>query len=307
MITVAAVWFLMGLIVIIGMLVLAILKQIKWKAFGISTSIYIVVLFFLFVIVGSQPTTNNTKNSKSSSELASTAKIFKLIYNDDEDYSDEIHFESNKDGKYIVKVKGLHNGKIKLANKDDSEEKFQTRTYKIKKGQTLKIPIQLKGDDLVHNFEITDNNDNSKDFSIYNNSEKANSIADSMSANESSSSSITNYQQVRYDDLARHSKKMNGKDISITGSIIQVEHEDGMYMLLVAMNGDPDQTVMVAVDKSDKPKNGDMVKNDLVTIQGTAGGKQKYTTVMGDDNEVPYIDCNEVIQDQGKAPDDYGD
>ena len=143
MITVAAVWFLVGLIVIIGMLVLAILKQIKWKAFGISTSIYIVVLFFLFVIVGSQPTSNNTKSSKSSSELASTAKIFKLVYNDDEDYSDEIHFESNKDGKYIVKVKGLHNGKIKLANKDDSEEKFQTRTYKIKKGQTLKIPIQL--------------------------------------------------------------------------------------------------------------------------------------------------------------------
>lgn len=236
MITVAAVWFLVGLIVIIGMLILAILKQIKWKAFGISTSIYIVVLFFLFVIVGSHPTSNNTKSSKSSSELASTAKVFKLVYNDDEDYSDEIHFESNKDGKYVIKVKGLHDGKIKLANKDDSEDKFKTRTYKIKKGQTLKIPIQLKGDDLVHDFEITDNNDNSKTFSIYNNSNAANSIADSMSTSESLEDQ-PNSASGSYDDSLK--ARMKNWNNSSDGDAIHVSKvwQDG-HTTFVAVNED---------------------------------------------------------------------
>lgn len=46
----------------------------------------------------------------------------------------------------------------------------------------------MKSDDLVHDFKLKDSNDNSKKFSIYNDSDSANSIMNSMSASESSES-----------------------------------------------------------------------------------------------------------------------
>lgn len=221
---------------------------------------------------------------------------------------DDIKLNSNGDGTITFSGKTNPNAKVTIERQSDFKD------YKVKAdangnySKTITLSKKAKKSEYSISSKVSGKDDSAEsDFLVINKGYGSSSTASSSSSSqEASSSSTTNYQQVSYDDLARHSKKMNGKDVSITGSIIQVEHEDGMYMLLVAMNGDPDQTVMVAVAKSDKPNNGDMVKNDLVTIQGTAGGKQKYTTVMGDDNDVPYIDCNEVIQDQGKAPDDYG-
>lgn len=184
MIAFTAIWLLLGLIAILVLLALAIKKKFKWNLFGLALAIYLLLSFIFLVVAGSSSPTNSAKESNQSSQQ-STARIFKLMYSDDEDYNNEIHFETNKDGKYTVKIKGLQNGKVKLKNADDSQEKFKTQTFTIKKGQTLKIPITLKSDDLVHDFELEDSNDNTKAFSIYNNSDAANSIADSMSNSES--------------------------------------------------------------------------------------------------------------------------
>lgn len=162
------------------------------------------------VVAGSPSSTNFAKESNQSSQQ-STARIFKLIYSDDDDYNGEIHFDSNKDGKYTVKIKGLQNGKVKLKNADDSQEKFKTQTFNIKKGQTLRIPIILKGDDLVHDFELEDSNDNTKDFSIYNNSDTANSIADSIS--ESDKEDNSNNSEGK-SSTETNKKYKNGKDVA---------------------------------------------------------------------------------------------
>ncbi|MFR5007980.1 MAG: hypothetical protein ACLUB8_01135 [Limosilactobacillus vaginalis] len=202
MIAFTAIWLLLGLIAILALLTLAIKKKIKWNFFGLALAIYLLLSFIFLIVAGSPSSMNSAKESNQSSQQ-SMARIFKLIYSDDDDYNGEIHFDSNKDGKYTVKIKGLQNGKVKLKNADDSQEKFKTQTFTIKKGQTLKIPITLKSDDLVHDFELEDSNGNKKDFSVYNNSDIANSIADSMSEsnkedksnnNESESSTNDSYQ-----------------------------------------------------------------------------------------------------------------
>lgn len=187
MIAFTAIWLLLGLIAILVLLTLAIKKKFKWNFFGLTLAIYLLLSFIFLVVAGLPSSTNSAKESNQSSQQ-STVRIFKLIYSDDDDYNGEIHFDSNKDGKYTVKIKGLQNGKVKLKNADDSQEKFKTQTFTIKKGQTLKIPITLKSDDLVHDFKLEDSNDNSKKFSIYNDSDSANSIMNSMSASESSES-----------------------------------------------------------------------------------------------------------------------
>lgn len=159
------------------------------------------------------------------------------MYSDDEYFDDEIHFETNKNGKYIVKVKGLRDGKIKLANENDSEKKFKTKTYKIKKGQTLKIPIQLKNNDFVHEFEITDNHDNSKDFSIYNNSDGTNSIMSSMDASESSERANKSSNDDSYQ--ASLDKRKDNWNNSPDGDAIHVSKvwQDG-HTAFVAVNED---------------------------------------------------------------------
>lgn len=185
MIAFTSIWLLLGLIAILVLLTLAIEKKLKWNFFGLALAIYLLSSFIFLVVSGSPSTT--TKNSSQLSKQ-STARIFKLVYSDDNDYDGEIHFDSNRNGKYIVEIKGLQNGKVKLKNADNSQKEFKTQTFNIKKGQIIKVPITLKGDDLVHDFKLEDNNENTKKFSIYNNSDAANSIADSMSDSESSKS-----------------------------------------------------------------------------------------------------------------------
>ncbi|MEE6636134.1 hypothetical protein [Limosilactobacillus pontis] len=115
------------------------------------------------------------------------------------------------------------------------------------------------------------------------------------------------YEQVTYDNLARNSNDWKGKGVTLTGEVIDTDKEDGEYELLVAVNGDTDQIVMVDARKDDKPANGDIIENDLVTVKGVADGKKSYTTVMGSDENVPYVKTTAQVDDQGKASDDYGD
>lgn len=139
-----------------------------------------------------------------------------------------------------------------------------------------------------------------------NSSSSSESSSKSSSASENSSSEI-NYEQTNYDNLARHSEDWKGRHVSLTGQVTDVDKSDGNYELLVAINGDPDQLVMVRADKSYKPTSGEILEDDLVTIKGVASGRKTYETVMAGDNTVPLIRVTTTIDDQGKAPEDYGE
>ena len=187
MLALTIIWLLVGLFVMIAMLVQSFRKHLSWKKTGISALIYVVVSILLLIVVGSEPDSTQT-----ASQSQNDAKIYKLIYNDDEDYDDEIKFDSDKQGQYTLKIKGLQNGTVTIKNDDDSEESFKPVKVKVKKGKISKYTIKLADSDLVHDFVITDKNDHNKKFEVYNNSDAANSSMSSMrSASESSSSTST--------------------------------------------------------------------------------------------------------------------
>ena len=187
MLALTIIWLLVGLFAMITMLVQSFRKHLSWKKTGISALIYVVVSILLLIVVGSEPDSTQT-----ASQSQNDAKIYKLIYNDDEDYDDEIKFDSDKQGQYTLKIKGLQNGTVTIKNDDDSEESFKPVKVKVKKGKISKYTIKLADSDLVHDFVITDKNDHNKKFEVYNNSDAANSSMSSMrSASESSSSTST--------------------------------------------------------------------------------------------------------------------
>lgn len=187
MLALTVIWLIVGLLAMIAMLVQSFRKHLSWKKTGISALIYVVVSILLLIVVGSEPDSTQT-----ASRSQSDAKIYKLMYNDDENYDDEIKFDSDKQGQYTLKIKGLQNGTVTIKNDDDSEESFKPVKVKVKKGKISKYTIKLADSDLVHDFVITDKNDHNKKFEVYNNSDAANSSMSSMrSASESSSSTST--------------------------------------------------------------------------------------------------------------------
>lgn len=187
MLALTVIWLIVGLLAMIVMLILSLCKRMAWKKTGTSALIYVVVSVLLLIVVGSEPDSTQT-----ASRSQSDAKIYKLMYNDDEDYDDEIKFDSDKQGQYTLKIKGLQNGTVTIKNDDDSEESFKPVKVKVKKGKISKYTIKLADSDLVHDFVITDKNDHNKKFEVYNNSDAANSSMSSMrSASESSSSTST--------------------------------------------------------------------------------------------------------------------
>ena len=187
MLALTVIWLIVGLLAMIVMLILSLCKRMAWKKTGVSALIYVVVALLLLIVVGSEPDSTQT-----ASQSQSDAKIYKLMYNDDDDYDDEIKFDSDKQGQYTLKIKGLQNGTVTIKNDDDSEESFKPVKVKVKKGKISKYTIKLADSDLVHDFVITDKNNHNKKFEVYNNSDAANSSMSSMrSASESSSSTST--------------------------------------------------------------------------------------------------------------------
>lgn len=267
----AGMWLIIGILVVIIMVFLSLFKICKWKITGIISLVYIVVLIILMITVGSSNDTD-TNNAASSSD----AKVFRLIYSDDNDYDNEIRFDSNKNGDYTVKVKALRNGKVKLQNANSDEEAFKAKTYNVKKGETLKIPIHLKNDDFVHEFELSDNNDNSKDFSIYNNSDAANSSVNSMSASESAeeASESTNGEDNSTDNSSVSLKKYssNSKAAAATNKDFQNSANDALMDTKVTYNG---SIFYVTVPNSTLEKSPSQLKSYLESIITAIRAHQK--------------------------------
>ncbi|MBC6909759.1 hypothetical protein DT304_00205 [Lactobacillus reuteri] len=209
MITVTAVWFLVGLIVIIGMLIFAILKQMKWKTFGIATSIYIVVLFFMFVIAGSQPVSTSTSSSSNRATKKTIQKSFKVVSKADDDGD----YQTDANGNFELKIKALKPLSVKVTCEDNEVKSFKPKTIKLKAGQVTTIPIALANDEMVPTFVLKSSNGYKKEIDVYNNSDAVNS---SMSAKESSEAANEPSSDDEDSDGSKSSSKKysNGKDVA---------------------------------------------------------------------------------------------
>lgn len=218
-------------------------------------------------------------------------------------------FSSMKDASW-VKVK--NNGKFKgYAEASDVIEGHESKNWdvyagdkgKIKIFAATNIPKKTDDTDIPKSVRTALKKSNIK-YTTVTADEKVADKGDSSSSSSASSSSASvdtseSYQPISYDDLARHPMKNLNKPIQISGEVLQVEHDDGDLLILMFMDDDPDETVMVNVNKKDKPS-GSILKHDKITIQGNAGGKQSYETVLGENRDIPYVDCNEKVIDNGQ-------
>lgn len=94
-----------------------------------------------------------------------------------------------------------------------------------------------------------------------------------------------------FEELARNPDKMKGKNVKITGEVIQVM--EGMYTNSLRVNmtkneydwyEDTIYITYVPEDEADK-----ILEDDIITIWGTSAGEYSYTSVMGAAITLPYI------------------
>lgn len=174
MIAFTAIWLLLGLIAIIVLLILSIMKKVKWRYWGLSLAIYLFFSFIFLTMAGS-PSTIKNANSQSPNK-----RIFSIVSNKGDRVDGDLMFDTDDDGNYTLKLKGLEDGPVTISN---SENDKVIKTIDVHKGKITKTRIHVPKSKDEYELVATDGNEHSKDFTIMNDSD-ANLDSDSSSTTE---------------------------------------------------------------------------------------------------------------------------
>lgn len=183
MIAFTAIWLLLGLIAIIVLLILSIIKKVKWRYLGLSLAVYL-FFSFIFLIMAGSPSTIRNANSQSANK-----RTFSIVSNKDDRVDGDLMFDTNEDGNYTLKLKGLEDGPVTISN---SENDKVIKTIDVHKGKIAKTKIHVPKSKDEYELVATDGNEHSKDFTIMNDSDTHLSI-------DSDSSSTTEYPSLKSD------------------------------------------------------------------------------------------------------------
>ncbi len=121
----------------------------------------------------------------------------------------------------------------------------------------------------------------------------------SMSSNSSASSSSqaatdidpAEYKHVSYTNIARKPDDYTGQKMQFVGDVIQVI-EDTENALLLAVNGEADDSILVTYDPS--IFDGRILEDDGVRVYGTFEGIVSYESILGETISVPSIDAAKI-------------
>lgn len=91
-----------------------------------------------------------------------------------------------------------------------------------------------------------------------------------------------------YDDIARNPQSNKGKYVKFSGKILQVMNGEGFVQYRMAINEDYEQVVLIEIIKS-KLTGGNILEDDVITIEGMFMSEMEYTTVMGAKQSIPAI------------------
>lgn len=183
MIAFTAIWLLLGLIAIVVLLILSIIKKVKWRYCGLSLAVYL-FFSFIFLIMAGSPSTIRNANSQSANK-----RTFSIVSNKDDRVDGDLMFDTNEDGNYTLKLKGLEDGPVTISN---SENDKVIKTIDVHKGKIAKTKIHVPKSKDEYELVATDGNEHSKDFTIMNDSDTHLSI-------DSDSSSTTEYPSLKSD------------------------------------------------------------------------------------------------------------
>lgn len=139
-------------------------------------------------------------------------------------------------------------------------------------------------------------------------SSSSSSVAASYAAASSSKAAEqepTQYKTgVTFDQIARTPDDYEGKKIEFTGKVLQVMEEDDYTEIRLAVDGDYDNVILVDVD-SNIMNGSRILEDDLVTVSGVSDGTTTYESTSGANITIPAMTAK-IVNDQGKASDDYG-
>lgn len=145
----------------------------------------------------------------------------------------------------------------------------------------------------------------SKKKSHSDSSDSTSSSSSTSNDSTASSSSSVNYRtDITYDQLARTPDNFKNTSLTLTGEVIQVTEGKHETDLRVAIDGNYDDIVYIAYDPSIMNKSR-VLENDKIQFYGTSEGTTTYTSTMGGKITIPLVIADK-INDQGQAPDDYG-
>ena len=89
-----------------------------------------------------------------------------------------------------------------------------------------------------------------------------------------------------YEELARYPRKYEGEKIVITGTVLQTDIVWGDNVVLLNV-GQGDLVYINYVGKQNSDP--EILQDDRITFYGECANTKTYTTVLGNDNTVPYI------------------
>ena len=106
-------------------------------------------------------------------------------------------------------------------------------------------------------------------------------------------------ESISYDELARNPDAYTGKDIVLTGKIIQVQESgsDAIYRINVT-KGDYDiwdDTIICSYTLDGSSR---FLEDDIVTIYGTSAGLYSYTSVLGASITIPSMAAKYIVMAQ---------
>lgn len=250
---------------------------------------------------------------------------------------------SNENSQKIEIVSGLSpQNKIEGQQNTDSEVKIKVpktakyvatsfngyidSVYRVSKKHTADLSISIVGNDNIMIYALKNRpavNDSSNqikpisklkvktymtslDSSKHDNENSYLSSGSNESSEASSTINTADYNTgITYEQIARTPDDYKGKNITLTGKVIQVVEGDDETDLRVAVDGNYDNIVMVGYDP-DIMNGSRILENDKITFYAESLGTTTYKSTMGGKITVPLA-LAKKIDDAGTAPDDYGD
>lgn len=170
---------------------------------------------------------------------------------------------------------------------------------------------QTNNEDTSSDSSVSDAKISSKKPSSENSAEssskaaEASSRAAAMSSSEAVDKDPNSYKTgITYEQVARTPDDYEGKKVQFTGKVIQVIEDPSETQIRLAVDGNSDNIILVGFDP-DILNGSRVLEDDLVTVSGTSIGTVSYKSTMSGKITIPAM-AAKIINDQGKASDDYG-
>lgn len=216
---------------------------------------------------------------------------------------------------YILGLIGLFVGLVNILKKNTRNNTLYKKTTWISLALSiLAIIISIFTASLTSNDDDDSaTNDTSSSISSKPKSKDDNEDSDSKKEDSSDASDKSSEESVdpasydtgiTFDQLARTPKQYTNQKVSFTGSVIQATENGSTTQVLLAVDGDSDNTAMLNINN--KKLNGSRIlENDLIDIKGISHGTTSYESIMNEEITTPLISVD-IINNQGPAPEDYG-